>query len=164
MAGHEMLSIRKAVPRDVPLILRFIRELARYERLLDQVVADEALLRTTLFGERPTARVVVAEVGEEPVGFALYHEMYSTFIARPGLYLEDLFVQPEARGRGIGRALLVHLARQAVEGGYCRLDWSVLDWNESAIGFYRGIGARALDDWTRFRLDGEDLERLAGSG
>lgn len=155
------VRIRTAVEADVPLILRFIRELAEYERLLHEVVATEDRLRETLFGARPGAEVVIAEEAGAPVGFALFFHNYSTFLAQPGLYLEDLYVRPEARGRGAGRALLAHLARLAKERGCGRLEWWVLDWNESAIRFYRSLGAQAMDDWTVFRLTGADLDRLA---
>ncbi len=164
MAAHQMLNIRPASPRDVPTILAFIRELADYERLLHEVVADENTLTDTLFGEDPSAEVMIAELGESPAGFALYHSMYSTFIARPGIYLEDLYVRPQHRGLGVGKSLLVALARHAIDAGFCRLDWSVLKWNEPAIGFYEQQGARELDDWTRFRLDGEALTRFAEAG
>jgi len=155
------LRIRPAVEADVPLILCFIRELAEYERLLDEVVATEERLRRTLFGPLPGAEVVIAEQGGEPVGFALFFHNYSTFLAQPGLYLEDLYVRPEARGRGIGRALLAHLARVARERECGRLEWWVLDWNEAAIRFYHSLGARPMDEWTVFRLAGADLDRLA---
>jgi GNAT superfamily N-acetyltransferase len=156
------MRIRPAAERDVPLVLRFIRELAEYERLLHEVVATEDRLRDTLFGARPAAEVVIAEDGDgEPLGFALFFHNYSTFLAQPGLYLEDLYVRPEARGRGTGRALLAHLARLARERGCGRLEWWVLDWNESAIRFYRSLGARPMDEWTVFRLTGPDLDRLA---
>lgn len=156
------VRIRPAAEADVPLILRFIRELAEYERLLHEVVATEARLRETLFGARPAAEVVIAEDADgEPLGFALFFHNYSTFLAQPGLYLEDLYVRPEARGRGAGRALLAHLARLARERGCGRLEWWVLDWNESAIRFYRSLGAQPMDDWTVFRLTGPELDRLA---
>ena len=161
MSNDNPFRIRPATPADMPLILSFIRELAEYERLLHEVVADESSLAETLFGESPSARVVIGEQDGKPAGFALFHEMYSTFIARPGIYLEDLFVRPEFRGLGMGKALLVHLAAMATGKGYCRLDWSVLTWNDQAIRFYESIGARELDDWTRFRLDGEALQELA---
>jgi ribosomal protein S18 acetylase RimI-like enzyme len=161
MAGHALLNLREARPRDCAAILGFIRELAGYEKLLHEVVADQAGIRETLFGEAPSANVLIAELGETPVGFALYHSMYSTFIGRPGIYLEDLYVQPAQRGRGIGKALLVRLAEIAVARGCCRLDWSVLDWNKPAIGFYQSIGAYPLSEWTRFRLDGEALAAMA---
>ncbi len=155
------IRIAEATEEDVPLILAFIRELAEYERLVHEVVADESRLRASLFGPRRTAEVVIAYERDRPVGFALYFPNYSTFLAKPGLYLEDLFVRPDARGRGIGRRLLSHLARVAVEREWGRLEWRVLDWNESALRFYRRLGARALDDWTVYRVDGEALQRLA---
>lgn len=156
-----MTIIRPAAPDDVPLILRFIRELADYERLLHEVVATDDRLRETLFGARPAAEVVIAEGDGEPLGFALFFHSYSTFLAQPGLYLEDLYVRPEARGRGVGRALLAHLARLARERGCGRLEWWVLDWNEAALRFYRSLGARPMDEWTVQRLTGADLARLA---
>lgn len=155
------IRIRPAAEGDVPLILRFIRELAEYERLLHEVVATEARLRDTLFGAKPAAEVVIAEADGEPVGFALFFQNYSTFLAQPGIYLEDLYVRPEARGRGAGRALLAHLARLARERGCGRLEWWVLDWNEAAIRFYRSLGAQPMDDWTVHRLAGAGLDRLA---
>ncbi|HEU0054223.1 MAG TPA: GNAT family N-acetyltransferase [Longimicrobium sp.] len=155
------LSIRPATEADAPLILAFIRELAEYERLAHEVVATEDGLRETLFGARAYAEVLIAEVDGAPAGFALFFHNYSTFLGRPGLYLEDLFVRPEHRGRGVGRALLAHLARTAVERGCGRLEWWVLDWNEAAIRFYRSLGARAMDEWTVFRLTGDALGRLA---
>jgi GNAT superfamily N-acetyltransferase len=158
------LAIRPAEEADTPLILRFIQDLAEYERLRHEAVATEEDLRRHLFGERPAAEVLLAEVEGEAVGFALFFTSFSTFLGRPGLYLEDLFVSPEWRGRGIGRRMLAHLARITRDRGYGRLEWWVLDWNESAIGFYRGLGARAMDEWTTFRLADEALERLAGEG
>ena len=160
-ASHAPVSIRAATSADVPVILSFIRGLAEYERLPHEVVATEDRLRASLFGERPEAEVLLAFAGDEPAGFALFFHNYSTFLARRGLFLEDLFVVPERRGRGIGRRLLAELARIAVERECGRLEWSVLDWNESAIGFYRSIGARAMDEWTVFRLTGESLRALA---
>ncbi len=147
--------------RDVPLMLGLIKALAEYERIAHEVVATEAGLRESLFGATPHAEAVIARVGSEAVGFAVWFHSYSTFLSRPGLYLEDLFVRPEWRGRGIGRALLCHLARIAMERGCARMEWSVLDWNDQAIGFYRSIGARAMDEWTVYRLTGEALDRLA---
>lgn len=158
------LVIRAAAESDVPLILSFVRELADYERLLHEVVATEERLRATLFGPRPAAEVVIAEVEGAPAGFALFFQNYSTFLAQPGIYLEDLFVRPEWRGRGIGRAMLPHLARLAVERGCGRLEWWVLDWNDSAIRFYRGLGAEPMDDWTVYRLAGDALRSMAGAG
>jgi len=154
--------IEAATEGDAPLVLRFIRQLADYERLSHEVVATEADLRQTLFGPRPYAEVLIARLGSEPVGFALFFHSYSTFLGRQGIHLEDLFVVPEARGEGVGRALLERLAAVAVERGCGRLEWAVLDWNEPAIGFYRSLGAVAMDEWTTFRLTGEALERVAG--
>ena len=158
------LSIRNAKNGDVPLILALIRELAAYEKLAHEVVATEDGLAKTLFGREPGAFVLIAEVDGAPAGFALYFFNYSTFLGRPGIFLEDLFVRPEARGRGVGRALLSRLAAIAAARGCGRLQWSVLDWNESAIGFYRKLGATAMDDWTVFRLTGDALARLADEG
>ena len=155
------VSIEPATERDIPLILSLIRELADYERLSHEVVATEARLREHLFGERPAAEVVIAYEGADPAGFALYFTSYSTFLATPGLYLEDLFVKPSARGKGIGRQLLMYLARIAVNRNWGRLEWRVLDWNETAVRFYKQLGAQPMDDWTIFRLTGDTLERLA---
>ena len=155
------VRIEPAGIRDVPLILGLIKMLAEYERLTHEVEATEVGLRESLFGAAPHAEAIIARAGGEGVGFALWFHSYSTFLARRGLYLEDLFVLPEWRGRGIGRALLGHLARVAMERGCGRMEWSVLDWNEQAIGVYRGIGARAMDEWTVYRLTGEALGRLA---
>ena len=155
------LTIAPAAESDIPAILSFIRALAEYERLSDAVVATEETLRESLFGARPAAEVVFARVGEERVGFALFFETYSTFLAQRGLYLEDLFVKPEHRGLGYGRALLAHLARMAVARGCGRFEWALLDWNAPAIGFYKSLGARPLDEWTTFRLAGDALARLA---
>jgi GNAT superfamily N-acetyltransferase len=160
-AERAEIAIRPAVAVDVPLVLRFIRELAEYEQLGDQVVATEDVLRETLFGAAPKAEVVFAMVGGEAAGFALFFPNYSTFLGRLGIYLEDLYVRPELRGRGVGRALLGHLARLAVERGCGRLEWSVLDWNEPALAFYRSIGAQPVEGWTVHRLTGEALARLA---
>ena len=154
-------DIVSATVADVPLILAFIRELAEYEKLTGDVVATEERLRDTLFGAHPAAEVVIARVDGAPVGFALFFPNYSTFLARPGIYLEDLFVRPSARGHGVGRALLTHLARLAMERGCGRLEWSVLDWNQSAWAFYKRLGARAMDGWTVHRLTGSALEALA---
>lgn len=153
--------IVSATERDGPLILHFIRALAEYERLADQVSATEATIREELFGERPVAEAVIAYDGDEPVGFALFFHNFSTFVGRRGLYLEDLFVKPEARGKGVGRRLLNHLASLAKERGCGRMEWAVLDWNEPAIKFYRSLGAAPMDEWTVFRLSGDALERLA---
>jgi GNAT superfamily N-acetyltransferase len=153
--------IRTANESDVPLILQFIRDLAIYEKLEHKVVATEELLRATLFGNPRFAEVLIAEEDEHPVGFALFFHNYSTFLARPGVYLEDLFVTPEARGRGYGRALLARLAAIANERNCGRVEWAVLDWNEPSIAFYRSLGAVSLDDWRIFRLTGDALDALA---
>src|SRR5215210_5884073 len=154
--------IEKAREDDLALILSFIRELAEYERLSHEVVATEELLRESLFGERAVAEVVIAyDTDERAVGLALFFHNFSTFLGRPGIYLEDLYVQPHARGLGVGRALLGHLASLAKERGCGRLEWAVLDWNEPAIRFYRNLGAAAMDEWTVFRVTGESLDRLA---
>ncbi len=155
------IHFREATEADLPLVLTFIRELAVYERLEHEVVATEEHLRRALFGERPYAEVIFAFVDGEPAAFALFFHSFSTFLALPGLYLEDLFVMPEFRGRGIGRAMLTRLAQLAVARGCGRLEWSVLDWNESAIGFYEKLGGVAMDEWTTFRVTGDALERLA---
>jgi len=157
------LRIERATERDVPLILRLIKELAEYERMSDEVIATEDGLRRTLFGPRPAAEVVVGYAGDEPAGFALFFHNYSTFLGKPGLYLEDLFVVPKFRGRGYGKALLVHLARLAVERGCGRFEWSVLDWNEPAIGFYKKLGATPMEAWTIMRVTGDALHKLAAS-
>ncbi|MGI9043130.1 MAG: GNAT family N-acetyltransferase [Gemmatimonadaceae bacterium] len=155
------LSVTKAGESDIPLILRFIKDLAVYERMPDECVATEEKLRSTLFGQNPAAEVLVARLDGNPVGFALFFHSYSTFLAQRGIYLEDLFVDPSARGKGIGFRLLSELARLAVERGCGRLEWAVLNWNDLAIDFYKRIGATALDEWTTFRLAGESLHSLA---
>ena len=155
------VRIVRATERDVPVILQMIRDLAEYERMADEVVATEASIRESLFGARPDAEVIIAYADGQPAGFALYFHNYSTFLARRGLYLEDLFVKPVFRGRGIGKRLLVELARIAVERGCGRFEWSVLDWNEPAIGFYKSLGAQPMDAWTIFRVTGDALARLA---
>lgn len=157
------IHITPATPADVPLILGFIRELAEYEHLSDQVSATEAALQATLFGARPAAEVLIARESGEPAGFALFFPNYSTFLAQPGIYLEDLYVKPALRGHGIGRALLARIAALAVERGCGRFEWSVLDWNAPSIGFYRSLGAVAMDEWTLFRLTGDALAALASS-
>ncbi|OFW07026.1 MAG: hypothetical protein A3I61_03315 [Acidobacteria bacterium RIFCSPLOWO2_02_FULL_68_18] len=148
--------------KDVALLLRLVNALADYERLSGEVFATEAMLRDALFGPRPSAEAVLAWVGPDAVGFAVWFYNYSTFVGRPGLYLEDIFVLPEWRGRGVGRALLRHLARIAVARGCGRMEWAVLDWNEPAIRFYRSLGAQAMDGWTVYRLTGDALKRLGG--
>lgn len=156
-------DIRPAVREDAPLLVELIGALADYERLRDQVVLDAALLETHLFGERPAAEAVIAEADGEPVGFALFFSSFSTFLGRPGIWLEDLFVLPERRGGGIGRALLTHLAQLAVARGCGRLEWSALDWNEPALAFYRRLGARVMPEWHLHRLDGAALAAVARS-
>ena len=158
-----MLQIRKAQPTDIPIILHFIHGLASYEKLEHAVVADEAKLTSTLFGPRPYAEVLLAHWDAQPAGFALFFHNYSTFRAAPGIYLEDLYVLPALRGKGIGKALLKELARLAVNRGCARLEWSVLDWNAPAIAFYKSIGAEPQDEWTIFRVTDESLNRLAKS-
>jgi GNAT superfamily N-acetyltransferase len=156
------LEIRGATESDIPLILQFIRDLARYEKLEHKVVATEEGLRQTLFGNPRFAEVVIASADGTPVGFALFFHNYSTFLGQPGIYLEDLYVKPEMRGRGYGKTMLAHLARVARERGCGRIEWSVLDWNTPAIDFYKNLGARPMDDWTTFRVTGDALEALAG--
>ena len=156
-----ILTIRPATVEDVALVARLIRELAEYERLADAAVATEADLREQLFGERPAAEVLVAEADGEPAGFALFFHTFSTFLGKRGLYLEDLFVRPSARGVGLGKHLMAALARIAVQRDCGRFEWSVLDWNAPAIGFYRRIGAVGMDEWTVQRLEGEALHALA---
>jgi GNAT superfamily N-acetyltransferase len=160
-SAKEGIRIAPAVESQVPLILNFIRQLAEYEKLLHKVEADEARIRESLFGPRPCAEVVIAYLGEQPAGLAIFFQTYSTFWGRPGIYLEDLFVEPRFRGHGVGKALLVHLAQLTRERGGARLEWSVLDWNEPAIQFYKGLGAEPLDDWTMYRVTGEKLDQLA---
>jgi GNAT superfamily N-acetyltransferase len=162
------LQLRAATPGDVPTIFSLIQSLAAYEQLSDQVTGTPEQLQGHLFGERPYAEVVLAEVngpelGTEVVGFALFFTTYSTFLTRPGLYLEDLFVQPQWRDRGIGRALLQHLGKLAIDRGYGRLEWSVLDWNAPAIGFYQKMGADVLPDWRICRVTGDALTALAAT-
>lgn len=156
------LSIRPATRADLPLIAQFIRDLAAYEKLSHEVRFDEAVLGDRLFGARPYAEVIIGEIDGTPQGFALFFHNFSTFEGRPGIYLEDLFVRPEARGSGLGKALLQHLAKLAVERDCARLEWWVLDWNEPSIGFYKGLGAKLMDEWTVMRVDGDALSQLAG--
>lgn len=156
--------IRPARVEDVPVILQLIRDLATYERAPDEVTATEEQLVDVLFGKRPAAEVLLVLEGQSPVGFAVFFHNFSTWLGRPGLYLEDLFVEPEKRGKGYGRALLVELAKIARERECGRMEWAVLDWNEPAIKFYRALGAKPMDDWTVFRLTREGIARLANSG
>ena len=162
MSSSSEFRIEPAMESDISLILTFIKELAQYEGLAHEVVATEGNLRESLFGPRASAEVVIAYSATQPVGFAVFFHNYSTFLGRSGLYLEDLFVLPEWRERGVGRHLLGYVARIAVTRDCGRLEWSVLDWNEPAIHFYRGLGARPMDEWTVYRLAGEALERLSG--
>jgi GNAT superfamily N-acetyltransferase len=154
------LKIRIASEADIPLILQFIRGLAEYEKLAHEVVATEETLRTTLFGQPRVAEVLIGEADGKPAGFALFFHNFSTFLGRPGIYLEDLFVKPEFRGRGYGRALLAHLAEIARERNCGRLEWAVLNWNTPAIDFYKSLGAKPQDQWTVYRLTGKTLEEL----
>jgi GNAT superfamily N-acetyltransferase len=158
-----MLRITPATAADTPVIWSLIRELAEFERLLDEVTANEEQLHATLFGEHRSAEVLIARVADEVAGFALFFHNYSTFLAKPGLYLEDLYVRPKFRGQGTGEALLKHLAKVAVERGCGRFEWSVLDWNQRAIDFYKALGAKPMNDWTIFRVTGEALAKLAES-
>jgi GNAT superfamily N-acetyltransferase len=150
-----------ATKSDVPIILQLIRLLAEYEKMVDEAVATEADLERALFGSRPAAEVIIAYAGDEPAGFALYFQSFSTFLGRPGLYLEDIFVKPEWRKQGLGRMLLSRLARIAVDRGYGRMEWSVLNWNEMALRVYRTAGAKPMSDWTVYRLTGSALQDLA---
>lgn len=159
-----MLTIREATPEDIDLIHGFILALADYERLRHEVRTDKAVLAKHLFGPRPMAEVLIAELDGAAVAFALFFHNFSTFEGRPGLYLEDLFVAPEARGQGVGKALLVRLAQLAVERDCARLEWWVLDWNTPAIEFYTSLGARPMDEWTVNRVDGDALLALADQG
>jgi GNAT superfamily N-acetyltransferase len=154
-------QIRTATVQDVPLILSFIKGLAEYERLSHEVTVTEASLRESLFGPNPAAEVIIAYSDERPAGFALFFHNYSTFLGQKGIYLEDLFVLPEERGRGIGKALLVHLAKLAEERDCGRLEWAVLDWNEPAINFYKSLSAKPMNEWSTFRVTGDALKALA---
>ena len=154
------MSVRPAEKRDVGVIMGFIRELADYERLAHEVIADEVSLERFLFGERPAAEALIAEYETTPVGFALFFHTFSTFVGRPGLYLEDLYVRPNMRGKGFGTLLLRRVAQLARERDCGRLEWAVLDWNEPAIRFYENLGARAMDDWTVYRLTDANLSEF----
>jgi GNAT superfamily N-acetyltransferase len=160
--GGLKIQITEAAERDTPVILDLIRQLAAYERLSDKVTATEDRLRKTLFGVRPAAEVLLARTDGETVGYALFYTTYSTFLAKPGFYLEDLFVKEHARGKGIGTALLARLAELAVERDYGRVEWTVLDWNEPSIRFYESLGAAPMTGWILYRLSGEPLAKLAG--
>jgi GNAT superfamily N-acetyltransferase len=161
MSEKPALRIERATERDVPLILELINGLAVYEKLAHEVTATEAGLRETLFGARPAAEVIIGYTGKTPVGFALFFPNFSTFLGKPGLYLEDLYIAPEWRGHGFGRGLLTELAKIAVARGCGRFEWSVLDWNEPAIGFYKSLGAKLMDGWSIFRVTGDALTKLA---
>ena len=161
MTARAPLRIEEAREKDVPLILQFIRQLAEYEKELARVTATEEILRTTLFGPKPYAEAVIVYVGDEPAAFAIYFFSYSSFTGLPNLYLEDIFVRPNFRGLGVGKELLAFLARRAGERGCGRMEWAVLNWNESAIGFYEKLGAEPVRDWTIFNLAKEEMERLA---
>jgi len=155
-------TIRKAEPADVPLILSFIKELAVYEKMLDEVVATEELLNEWIF-DKGKAEVILGEVGGKPIGFALFFHNFSTFVGRGGLYLEDLYIRPEHRGKGFGKSMLTYLAKIAVERGCGRMEWSCLDWNAPSIDFYLSLGAKPMDGWTIYRLAGETLQNVAES-
>ncbi len=163
MQSEASFSIRPAIPGDIPVILELIRDLAEYERAPNDVLATEAGLQEVLFGSKPAAEVLIAREGDQAVGFAVYFFNFSTWLGRAGLYLEDLFVRPEKRGFGYGRALLVQLARIAKERGCGRMEWAVLDWNEPAIGFYKKLGAVPMHEWTVFRLTQTEIAQLAES-
>jgi GNAT superfamily N-acetyltransferase len=156
-----ILDIRAAAEADVPLILSFIRKLAEYGDISDEVAATEDDIRAALFGQHPVAAAVLAVIGNEPAGFAIYSYTFSSFLGRPGMFVEDLYVENAYRSRGVGKALLVHLAKLAQERSCGRLEWAVLNWNERAMEFYQDLGAEPMDEWTTFRLGGEALERLA---
>lgn len=160
---QDPFEIKKAESKDVALILSFIKALAEYEKLSHEVVATEAMLQETLFGEHPYAEVIIGYLHHQPVSFALFFHNYSTFLGRPGIYLEDLYVKPETRGTGIGQKMLSHLAQLAIERKCGRLEWWVLDWNETAIKFYKRIGAKPMDEWTVFRVTGDALANLAAN-
>jgi len=155
--------IEAASERDLPLILKLVKDLAEYEKLAHAVIATEEILRESLFRKR-AAEVLIGYAGDEPAGLAVFFQTFSTFLGVPGIYLEDIFVEPKWRRKGLGRQLLVYLARIANERGYGRVEWSVLDWNELAIGFYKALGAKPMDEWTVFRLSGESLRKLGTPG
>jgi len=156
-------EIKPATPQDTPLILSFIKELAEYEKLSHEVVATEEILKETLFGDKSHAEVVIGYLDNKPISFALFFHNFSTFLGRPGIYLEDLFVKPEARGKGIGQKMLGFLAQLAKSRKCGRLEWWVLDWNETAIGFYKKLGAKPMDEWTVFRVTDKALDKLAST-
>ena len=158
---QKSFEIKSATQQDIPLILSFIKELAEYEKLSHEVIATEEILQETLFGEKSHAEVIIGYLDSQPVGFALFFHNFSTFLGRPGIYLEDLYVKPEARGHGVGQKMLAYLAKLAKERKCGRLEWWVLDWNESAVGFYKRLGAKAMDEWTVYRVTGKALDDLA---
>jgi GNAT superfamily N-acetyltransferase len=160
MTVDNELRIEPATEKDIPLLLKLIRGLADYEKLSGSVSATEERLRKSFFSERPFAEAIIAYEGDTPVGYAIYYFTYSSFQALPGLYLEDLFVVPESRGTGVGRRLLAHLAKKAVQLGCCRIEWAVLNWNEPAIGFYKSLGAEPMNEWTVYRLSGKGLDEM----
>jgi GNAT superfamily N-acetyltransferase len=161
MEPPNVISIRAVREHEIDLVLQFIRELAEYERLAHEVTATRENIHAALFGSRPYAEAVFGCINEEPCGFALFFHNFSTFVGKPGLYLEDLYVRPDARGQGLGSRMLAWLARLAVDRGCGRFEWAVLDWNEPALRVYRALGARAADDWTLHRVTGEALQQLA---
>lgn len=166
MNAGDHFNIRRALESECGLILNFIKELAEFEKLLHEVEATEEMIRKNIF-EKRIAEVIFAELNGEPVGFALFFHNFSTFVGKPGIYLEDLYVKPEYRGKGIGKGLLIYLARLAKERGCGRFEWAVLNWNEKAISFYRSLGAKPMNEWTVYRLDGMELDKVAslpGSG
>ncbi|MDR3442414.1 MAG: GNAT family N-acetyltransferase [Legionella sp.] len=158
---NDVFEIKPATISDVSLILSFIKELAEYEKLSQEVLATEEILKETLFGEKAHAEVIIAYLNFKPVGFALFFHNLSSFLGRSGIYLEDVFVKPVARGKGIGQKILAYIAHQTKERRCGRLEWSVLDWNETAINFYKKLGAKPMDEWTVYRLTGEALNKLA---
>lgn len=158
------VHIRAATPTDVPVILQLIRQLAEYEKLAHEVTATEQALCDSLFGPKPAAEVLLAYAGDVPIGFAVFFQNFSTFLGKPGLYLEDLFVLPEWRRKGVGKQLLSKVAALAVERGCGRFEWAVLDWNEPALRFYKSLGTRVMDDWRICRLTGDPLRRAAAGG
>jgi GNAT superfamily N-acetyltransferase len=155
------ITFHFASEEDVPIIFNFIQSLAEYEKLTQFVTATESLLRSTLFGEKKIAEVIIANYKNEPVGFALFFHNYSTFVGKPGIYLEDLFVKPDLRGKGIGKLLLSFLGKLAIERDCGRIEWAVLDWNEPSINFYKNLGAKPMDEWTIFRVSGDQITALA---
>ncbi len=156
------LTIRPASEKDIPVLLSFIKKIAAYEKLSNEVKTTESDLKNSLFGEKPSAEAVIAALQNKPVGFAVYFHNFSTFMGKPGLYLEDLYVDEEHRGRGFGKAMLLYLARLAKDRNCARFEWSVLDWNEPAIRFYKNLGAAPMNEWTVFRVAGDALDKLAG--